>query len=111
MNIQIRRQLKFRIWHNATMHILSIEDILGDNLQVLQYEPVMQYTGMRDKDRRDIYEGDIVKGHINEHYQASSAVIEWQGHGWLAGGVGLCTYNWDVEIIGNIYENPELLDK
>ena len=78
---------------------------------------LMQYTGLKDKNGKEIYEGDIVKnlehGHVfsvewgieNESYAGWSGV--WQGKTFVAP-----LYNGPLvncEIIGNIYENPELL--
>lgn len=76
---------------------------------------IMQYTGLKDKNGVEIYEGDIVEfiGHKNR-------VIEWtpeKNHysGWYATGDirPLPLYSGQepntIEVIGNIYENPELI--
>jgi uncharacterized phage protein (TIGR01671 family) len=91
--------------------------------------PVMQFTGLLDKNGKEIYEGDILKWKCSHGKISGSGTvklhtvtIQW-GH--LSGGHGytLTIYKngekyateksyWndsDREIIGNIYENPELL--
>ena len=81
----------------------------------------MQYTGLKDKNNKEIYEGDIVKeGKFNDVSDNDKEkdvlyIIEWRekslGFGWkqvipvLTGGLDLKK----SEVIGNIYENPELV--
>ena len=77
---------------------------------------VMQFTGLHDKNGKASYEGDLVKRFNSEN--ASEIVWnEQDGSFWLKGSDGLLwihlpvdiPFNW--EVIGNIYENPELLKK
>ena len=88
---------------------------------------LMQFTGLNDKNDSEIYEGDIVKAvkkrwqgfDVEESREYFNNVVEW----WCGGmGVGFrirgkrwhkmltknMVYNLELEVIGNIYENPEL---
>ncbi|MDP4128281.1 MAG: YopX family protein [Bacillota bacterium] len=74
-------------------------------------ESVGQFTGIHDKNGREIYEGDVIQGKYN------GILIKWGRTGFLPyrnkdGGWSKVT-NWNSvqsgEVIGNIYENPELL--
>ncbi len=71
----------------------------------------LQYTGLKDKNGKDIYEGDIVKGIINE--KQDIWVIDMSNLYWHQSPKGFSFDNsWiRFRVIGNIYENPELVEK
>jgi len=76
---------------------------------------IMQYTGLKDKNGKEIYEGDIVKYQYDEGdgFRWNTEIITWMDNltGWFPIVVGYHSgfSMKDLEIIGNIYENPELL--
>lgn len=79
-------------------------------------ETVGQYTGLTDNNGRKIFEGDIIKCKVHEMngYRVRRGVVEYHGVGFI---MNLDPNSWydqknisfDCEVIGNIYDNPELL--
>ena len=116
----MQREIKFRAWNEGQMIYTTDEfrseqflTTAGDILN--RFDTVMQFTGLKDKNGKDIYEGDIVK--LNEaayiftvnwvDYQFKLVHIKYNKMDW--GCIGrIADLNFNVEIIGNIYENPEL---
>ena len=89
----------------------------GNGFDVQKYKPseadiiLMQFTGLLDKNGKEIYEGDIVKNNIKD-YSGHISFCDGQfivedalGQRYLAKG----RLNESDEVIGNIYESPELL--
>lgn len=75
------------------------------------YQDFMQCTGLQDKNGNDIYEGDIIKTSLE-----ATAVVEWEKEGrFLAFTIDrkIIYINREpaVEVIGNIHENPERLER
>jgi len=74
---------------------------------------VEQFTGLRDKNGNEIYEGDIV--HTDWHWSKSEKLtqpVEYYSANGLYSPFGTDDWAWDAkvcEIIGNIHENPELV--
>ena len=91
------------------------------NESEVEEESIGQYTGLEDKNSKEIYEGDIVRFTWHSVLCSSEKPIDRRYEVvYIDGGFRQADtygaignwYKWDeVEIIGNIYENPELLEE
>jgi uncharacterized phage protein (TIGR01671 family) len=134
------RTIKFRAWSEDCKTMISPEnkaaarmDFLGNVYIggiILKDVTLMQYTGLKDKNGKEIYEGDIVRLKMqdrstrfseNPQYYYKNMAVEWyegynqlgfrlrngKFHFWMNKKSSLSTM--EAEIIGTIYENPDLL--
>ena len=127
------REIKFRAWDDVEEQMVYVNylswkypsglEVNGKN--VCLPETLMQYTGLKDKNGKEIYEGDIIK--IDEvlykknfitdvyfefgafryrHSDGSGSVMDFKSTTKIKGYEKI---THDIEVIGNIYANPELL--
>lgn len=119
------REIKFRVWDSYVNKMCNHGDyqpnsmiyyhLLGMNKANQEhcdkYYHTMQYSGMLDKNEKEIYEGDICRTISIDFGEELQRVVFKDGsfcfdyHGWPIS-------DWkkhNIEIIGNIYENPEIL--
>ena len=123
------REIKFRAkhgkeWVYGDLHLLSkMPHIHTDpfTLNSINIETIGQYTGLRDKNGKEIYEGDIIRS-FDSDGDAILHYIVWEEVCFVALYKGRCfrskcslRQDWldefDKEVIGNIHDNPELLKK
>ena len=92
-----------------------ISDTKGNKIYKCQYDTIGQYTGLTDKNGTKIFEGDIIKGHpfySHKDYRTCEVVYEPYGfylYDFTINGYSPLDNLEDIEIIGNIHDNPELL--
>jgi len=128
------REIKFRCFYRDKMYQVEELSFYGDddscsvnligididgaaigvNPDDEHVKGIMQYTGLKDKNGKEIYEGDIVSvewGGMEDEYVirelGNPFVIEFRDYGWFPFDKYLPTPEC-IKVIGNIHENPEL---
>ena len=121
--METQREIKFRAWDTVNKlwlnyshyPLLTLDGKLchftnGHVVDLDKSEDVvlMQYTGLKDRYGKEIYEGDIV-----QEFTGCKCVVEWfephTGYKPFGGGIGE-RKGEDVQVIGNIHDDPELVE-
>lgn len=112
------KDIRVRVWDTKTKkmsHGMNLPQLAGYIAGIyprLGNEVYLESLGHIDKNGREIFDGDIVKlpqrYSGDNHYKESVAEVVWDHDGWYVEKQGECDYKW-FEVIGNKYENPELL--
>lgn len=122
------REIKFRAWNEVEEKMLNWNEFLDTNMKNTFIAPestgliLMQYTGLKDKNGKEIYEGDIIfikgetklldiKGKVEYSNTFAQFIITNTGS-IVNETEPLGDYEEEnIEVIGNIYDNPELLEE
>ena len=114
------REIKFRAWdklnkkmslnltftyEDGKINNCYFED--SENYAIEEFE-IMQFTGLKDKNGKEIFEGDILRAGINR--PSITEVVFRDTMFTTSFGVPLGQLNLILEVIGNKFENPELLE-
>jgi uncharacterized phage protein (TIGR01671 family) len=126
---QNRRNFLFRAWNIPAKRwatLAEMRDLItehhtqGENYHDLRdnrleldntgVNVLMQFTGLKDKKGKEIYEGDILKCDIKPYgHEFLGRIVFMNGGFCIDGGIPININGFGIEIVGNIYENPELL--
>lgn len=124
------RKMKFKAWHKkrrVMYHNVCFDSygyprqVRGPEIDTLDFVKrddcdLLQFTGLRDKNDEEIYEGDIIKYDYDQRHSPKITSVEFiespiEVEGGFGGvWTGYCLDPEICEIIGNVYENPELIN-
>lgn len=110
------RVIKFRAWDRVDKkwNYYRLEEIIDGKAYTIGLENWCEWTGLFDKDGKEIYEGDVVIATIptrseayKQDYDQRTLEVKWDNEGADYDGLGFegATY----EVIGNVWENVDLL--
>ena len=107
------KEIKFRAWDKENKIMFDVWHIEWDNEKIKYINTsdkvsnyiLMQYTGLKDKNRKEIYEGDIVEGVWIDVYSGKTKKKRM-----VIKDIRAIPDYVECRVIGNIYENPELLE-
>jgi len=131
--IIMSREIKFRAWNKQRKEMFEVANIDFKEKKVTLTNGIirlpsvnfndtelMQYTGLKDRNGKEIYEGDIVLIKLDETSTWYKTVVGFKKGAFIANLIDKEDYVYifhhgftddDFEIIGNVYENKNLLEE
>ena len=120
----VKGHLGIEVGNQLVIEYCDFDDILDEYCVKERFiipETVGQYTGLTDKNGAKIFEGDIIEGDLEDNLDLGAkwrSVVVMGKFGWLAddptGSAPTPLDEFDIkegEVIGNIHDNPELMEK
>ena len=123
------REIKFRAWDKENEKMMKVSSISLENKEIAVKDfgtyhffrikdiELMQYTGLKDKNGKEIYEGDI----LFFRDENMKYIVVWQDAAFIIKSIEIRKYSEKMcwlddteiccEIVGNIYENKKLLEE
>jgi len=121
------REIKFRAWDKENEKMMKVSSLHLENKEIsvkengtfrlFRMQDLMQYTGLNDKNGKEIYEGDI----LFFRDENTKYVVVWQDAAFIIKSIEIRKYSEEMcwlddteiccEIVGNIYENKNLLEE
>lgn len=122
----MNREIKFRVWCSKRRMMYQYAEVginglkFWELIDISQYT-VMQFTGLKDENGVEIYEGDIIEYETcsDSDCETETSIVKFEDGGFSPmceeyGGSSGFLYDkriTDIKTLGNIYENPELLEE
>ena len=125
------REIKFRAWDKKNKKMLEVDILFinekmfrpvdGREYDVWNYDTEyfsnpLQYTGLKDKSNKEIYDGDLLKVELDWGYGLAKIIVEIYFKDGCFRAKALNSHEDTLlielppcEVVGNVYENPELL--
>lgn len=118
------REIKFRIFDKRQEGFMQYDDghfyitpkgtvwDVNENVDITENTVLMQYTGLKDENGVEIYEGDLLEGYDPESRETIRPImgVYWSNRGmWDCESFILGGMNERCKVVGNVHEHPHLL--
>ncbi|MGH1785916.1 YopX family protein [Enterococcus casseliflavus] len=100
-----RKKIKINHWEYGDSNFFPLDEVI-----------LMQSTGLKDKNGVDIFEGDVLTSNVQPCKMVNPikdgyGVVRFENGMFKLGAISLVTFISKMEVIGNVWENPNLLEQ